>query len=239
MNLKDRFLAVLRAKNRDVRGMRTLVIGDIHGCLSSLRSLLHSVSPTEGDTFIFLGDYVDRGPDSKGVIDILIELKQEYPCVFLTGNHEEKMLLSRVYDFEIEAWLADWDAQATLDSYGSNDIESVPDTHWEFLRNCQSYIEYAEHIFVHACVEADLPISQQQPYTLIHKKLKHPQSHISGKTVVCGHTAQKSHRPLYENNTICIDTDAGRDGWLTCLHLESYKYWQVNEKGDTREASLT
>ena len=218
--------------------MRTLVIGDIHGCINSLKTLIQTVAPKPEDKFIFLGDYVDRGPDSKGVIDFLLQLQTQHECVFLTGNHEEKFILSRVYDFEINAWLEDWDAQATLDSYGSNDIEAVPEEHWEFLRRCQGFLEYPEHIFVHACLEPDLPLLQQQPYTLIHKKLKNPQPHISGKTVICGHTAQKNHLPLYENNTICIDTDAGRDGWLTCLELETYHYWQANEHEDVREGKL-
>ena len=68
--------------------MRRYVIGDIHGCGKALRSLVDEISPTKDDELIFLGDYVDRGPDSRGVIDQLIELRDHYRVILLRGNHE-------------------------------------------------------------------------------------------------------------------------------------------------------
>jgi len=219
--------------------MRTLAFGDIHGCYDSLVTLWESVAPTPDDQIIFLGDYVDRGPASKQVIDFIISKEAEFNIIRLTGNHEEKFLLARVYKFEIFAWLVDWDALATLESYGTNNINDIPEEHWEFLRTCRSYYETDTHIFIHASIECDLPLSQQQPYTLIHKKLVQQDSpHVSGKTIICGHTAQKNHLPLDLGHTICIDTDAGRDGWVTCLDTSTGKYWQANEQKQTRSDKL-
>lgn len=218
--------------------MRTLVIGDIHGCLTSLKALWKAVAPTKDDHIIFLGDYVDRGPDSKGVIDFLIGVSSDYNITFLTGNHEEKMLLALQYEFELSEWIRKWDAQATLDSYGADSPSDVPQSHWDFIEHCKPYYQTDTHIFVHANLDHRFPIEEQQPYVIIHKKLGTPSPHCSGKTVVLGHTAQKNHLPFNAGHTICIDTDAGRDGWLTCLDVDSGNYWQSNEAGESRTGLL-
>ena len=74
---------------------RTLAIGDIHGCLDALKHLWKVINPQANDHVIFVGDYVDRGPNSKGVIDFLISLQSDYKVSFLSGNHEEKFLLAK------------------------------------------------------------------------------------------------------------------------------------------------
>ncbi|MDG1363464.1 MAG: metallophosphoesterase family protein, partial [Akkermansiaceae bacterium] len=76
--------------------MRTLAISDIHGCLDPLEKMIEIIKPTPEDHLIFVGDYVDRGPNSKGVIDFLINIKNKYNATFLHGNHEEKFLLSHL-----------------------------------------------------------------------------------------------------------------------------------------------
>lgn len=218
----------------------TYAFSDIHGCLRSLDTILAQLPLTAEDHLIFLGDYIDRGADSKGVIDRVLELKREYQVTCLMGNHEEKMLLSRVYDFEYSEWIKHWDAQETMDSYGARTIEDIPEGHWEFLRLLSSSHEEENHIYVHANVEHDLPLSGQSAYALTHKKLKPAEAlpHHSGKTVICGHTAQKSHLPLNLGHTICIDTDAGRDGPVTCLCAETMHYWQATEDGTLTEGDL-
>jgi serine/threonine protein phosphatase 1 len=91
------------ANKEDVTVKRLLAIGDIHGCLDPLRRLLETVAPQAGDQFVFLGDYIDRGPDSVGVIDTLLDFRQKYRAVFLRGNHEQ-MLLNYLAG-KGEAWL--------------------------------------------------------------------------------------------------------------------------------------
>ncbi len=214
---------------------RTLAIGDIHGCLDALKHLWKVINPQANDHVIFVGDYVDRGPNSKGVIDFLISLQSDYKVSFLSGNHEEKFLLAKLNNIELEQWLEHWGGVETLASYGVDGISDIPEAHWEFLRKCLPYLETETHIFVHANLEADVPLDQQLPFSLIHKKFGTPLPHQSGKTMICGHTAQTSHVPNNLGHAICIDTDPGRGGYLTCLHVETGHYWQVNTAGEVRE----
>ena len=94
------------------------MISDIHGCLAPLRKMIEIIEPTPEDHLIFVGDYVDRGPDSKGVIDFLIGIKKKYNSTFLHGNHEEKFLLSHLDKTDLAHWLEAWGGGATLKSYG-------------------------------------------------------------------------------------------------------------------------
>lgn len=219
--------------------MRTLAIGDIHGCLAPLKHMWEVIDPQKDDRIIFMGDYIDRGPDCKGVIDFLIGLKQQdYDITFLSGNHEEKFFLSEMDLTDRDHWLRVWGGPETLESYGPGGFDDIPDAHWEFLRKCLPYLETDTHIFVHANLEHDVPLDQQLPFTIVHKKFGEPKPHMSGKVMICGHTAQKSHVPANLGHAICIDTDVGRGGWLTCLHVETGCYWQTNVDGEVRELSL-
>ena len=217
---------------------RTLAIGDIHGCLSALKHLWDAVAPTPEDHVIFIGDYVDRGEDSKGVIDFLLALPPELNVTFLSGNHEEKFFLSSIDETELDHWLSAWGGGATLESYGPGGFDDVPDSHWEFLRAAKPYHETETHIFVHANLEPQTPLEEQLPFAMMHKKFGTPRPHCSGKVMICGHTAQKSHEPLNLGHAICIDTDPGRGGWLTCLHVETGDYWQATLAGDLRQDNL-
>lgn len=185
-----------------------------------------------------MGDYVDRGPDSKGVIDFLIGLSPDLDITFLSGNHEEKFFLANIDQTELAHWLDAWGGGATLESYGPGGFDDVPSSHWEFLRKNLPYFETDTHIFVHANLEADVDLALQTPFTLMHKKLGSPEPHQSGKTMICGHNAQKSHAPLNLGHAVCIDTDPGRGGWLTCLDVETGGYWQANFNGDLREGDI-
>ena len=153
---------------------RTLAIGDIHGCLAPLKHLWEIIDPQPEDRIIFLGDYVDRGPDSKGVIDFLITLQPQFDITFLSGNHEEKFFLSHIDKTDLAHWLQAWGGGATLESYGPGGFDDVPGSHWEFLRKSSLYLETDTHIFVHANLEADVPLGQQLPFTVIHKKFGTP-----------------------------------------------------------------
>ncbi len=162
--------------------MRTLAIGDIHGCLTPLKTLWETIKPQPEDRIVFMGDYVDRGPDTKGVIDFLISLQNDFNITFLSGNHEEKFFLSRMDKTDLAHWLDVWGGVQTLESYGG--MENVPEGHWEFLRKNRPYLETETHIFVHANLEPDVPLNEQLPFTMIHKKFGTPEPHMSGKVMI-------------------------------------------------------
>jgi serine/threonine protein phosphatase 1 len=222
--------------------MRVLAIGDIHGCLSPLDELLAWVNPTADDLVITLGDHVDRGPDTRGVLDRLIALKQGgMNLVCLRGNHEIMML--EAYNGgrdDKKQWLSVGGAQA-LGSYGttpgkSGTLADVPREHWEFLaRDLLDYYETDTHIFVHAGVHRDLDMDEQPDYMLYWEFLSDEMKHKSGKTVICGHSSQKSGEPKVVPGAVCIDTFAHGGGWLTCLDAATGKYWQTDMLGRKRE----
>lgn len=218
--------------------MRHLAIGDVHGCATALAGLLEFVAPGSDDVVVTLGDYVDRGPDSRGVIDLLLELGSSCRHIPLRGNHEIMMLDAR----DNESWLGPWlsyGGEATLASYGGS-FDDVPDEHTEFLENSLlPYYECDTHFFVHANARAELPLDQQPDAARYWQKLRDPKAHVSGKVMVCGHTPQVSGVPLQSDHAICIDTKVyANDGWLTCLDVGSGMVWQANEFGETRKTSI-
>jgi serine/threonine protein phosphatase 1 len=219
--------------------MRILAIGDIHGCSRALATLLAAVSPTAEDTLITLGDYVDRGPDSRGVLDRLILLHEEGRVIALRGNHDQMMVdAARSYGSH-EMWLA-CGGKETLASYGAATIaealDAVPDTHWAFLEGALvDWYETERHFFVHANAHPDLPLAEQPEYMLLWEKLYEPGRHVSGKLMVCGHTRMRDGRPRHFGPAVAIDTGVyDPAGWLTCLDVLSGQYWQANEKGELR-----
>ncbi len=224
--------------------MRTLAIGDIHGCSQALRTLLDAVRPAGDDRVIALGDYVDRGPDSYGVIEQLLELHRAGRLVALLGNHEEMMLRARESEEALAEWLVCGGKQA-LASYSprgdAGRLDDVPDEHWHFLDAiCAEWHETATHIFVHANVCPDLPLEEQPDYMLRWEAIDRDYSapHCSGKVVVCGHTQQRSGLPLDLGHAVCIDTWAYGKGWLTCLDVATGRLWQANQAGRVRTLRL-
>jgi calcineurin-like phosphoesterase family protein len=222
--------------------MRTLVIGDIHGCSIALDALCTLVAPLPQDRLITLGDYVDRGPDSRGVLDRLIARYDAGHLIPLRGNHDQMMVQARDR-FDRRMWLGCGGRQ-TLESYGhahgDDEYDRIPPRHWRFLEeDCLDWYETEENIFVHASIYPDVPLDEQPTYMLLWEKLEGPILHYSGKVIVCGHTRQLSGVPLDLGSTICIDTGVyDNDGWLTCLHVETGRYWQANQRGQTRWSYL-
>jgi serine/threonine protein phosphatase 1 len=216
--------------------MRLLAIGDIHGCLTALETLLNEVRPGPQDRLVTLGDYVDRGPDSKGVIDRLLKLQTETQLIPLLGNHDFMFLdaVRRTGEFG-RGWLTVGGIE-TIDSYG--DLENVPESHVAFLmKDCWLYHEAEDlpYFFVHGSVNPHLPLVRQSPDMLMWSRitdLKEP--HESGKIMVCGHTAQRSGLPLRLPYAIGIDTWAFGEGWLSCLDVTSGEVIQANESGEVR-----
>ena len=130
--------------------MRTLAIGDMHGCITALRTLVDYAGIDESDRIVTLGDYVDRGPDTRGVLDWVIERFKAKQLIPLRGNHEVMMLESRRDENLMMNWLLYGGHEALL-SYGKPaSLDNVPDSHWRFIEHtCRGYYETDSHIFVH------------------------------------------------------------------------------------------
>ena len=215
---------------------RTIVLGDIHGCLAALRTLLEAIGPQPNDTIITLGDYVDRGPDSRGVIEELTGLRSQCRLVPLLGNHDEMFLDICGGQKELfDAWLL-FGGAATVASYDGRVPEGVPGEHLDFLGDCPSFYEAERHFFVHGSYLAHLPLGQQPADVLRWESLKfrQPGPHCSGKTAIVGHTAQRDGEILDLGYLKCIDTCCYGEGWLTALDVDSGQAWQAGKEGGMR-----
>ncbi len=199
----------------------TYVIGDIHGCLRPLQRLLEKIAPQPGDEVIFIGDYIDRGPESREVVDVLLALP--YRCVFLMGNHE-KMLLDYLAGNDGGVYLPNG-GLATLQSYGG-DFANIPPGHLSFFRALRPMYETPEYLFVHAGIRPLVPLDKQDVEDLVWIRQEFFQ--FVGrfpKPVVFGHTPLR--QVLLTHDRIGIDTGCVYGGKLTCLKLPSREVIQV------------
>lgn len=223
--------------------MRLLAIGDIHGFTDPLRVLLEEMDPGSTDTLVFLGDYVDKGPDVAGTIDTLLKLRSQTNCIFLRGNHDQLLL---------DAWrdrskVAMWETLASeqpLASYGTGKseevIERIPPEHISFLEDeCRDSWESDRFIFVHGGIRAHLCPAEEDPEHLQWMALSLAAPHQSGRTVVCGHSSQASGRIVNLGHTICIDTGIAKGGNLTCLDLGDFSFVQVRQDLAVTRGQLT
>lgn len=202
-----------------------------------------SVGFQDDDVIITLGDYVNRGPNTRAVLDWLIQLDHSHNLVPLRGNHDIMMSCARNNESDYRQWL-EVGGVATLRSYapiegGPGAVSDIPERHWQFLtERLLSYYETDSHFFVHANAYSDVALDDQPDFMLYWEKFNDPPRHDSGKIMVCGHTSQKSGVPFANDYAVCIDTWACGNGWLSCLEVETGKIWQANEQGATREMWL-
>ncbi|HET6528252.1 MAG TPA: metallophosphoesterase family protein, partial [Balneolaceae bacterium] len=185
-----------------------IAIGDIHGCYQSLEALLKKLEPFADRQFIFIGDYIDRGPDSKKVVERLMEFQQQADCVFLRGNHEQ-MLLDAFNDGEFKLWISNG-GKATLKSYGIDRFGRLPDAHFDFYDQTKFYYETNEYFFVHAGLSAAKTIKESLQDEEEIEAFLWERSHLNAfetpweKKVVFGHTPRP--QPIRKNGMIGIDT---------------------------------
>lgn len=220
--------------------MHTLAIGDIHGCSRALRILAETVPFAAFDTVVTLGDHVDRGPDSYGVVEWLIDWGQRHHLVSLKGNHEILMLDALQDRFALRQWL-EVGGSAAIESYRAKGEggEMVPESHRLFLEGCLPYWETKSHIFVHASVDPALPMEKQSGAQLYWNRADFSAPpHVSGKRVICGHTAQRNGIPKSNGHVTCIDTWAYGGGWLTAMDVNTGAYWQTRETGEVRRGMV-
>jgi len=204
-------------------------IGDIHGNLSHLEQLIKKIEPAldpQRDTVIFLGDYIDRGPDSKGVVDRILQLRKDLPhVVCLKGNHEAMFLDWILNGENYELYLYNGGG-ATIRSYSQEGAFTLPQEHLDFFTSLLLYYETEHYIFVHAGLRGGIPLEEQDPHDLIWIRDEFILSpHDFGKIVVFGHTPLQ--RVFVAPNKIGIDTGAVYGGTLTCLELPAQRFYSV------------
>ncbi len=214
---------------------RVIAIGDIHGCSRALAALIAAIQPGPDDTIVPLGDYIDWGPDSRGVLEQLIALGRRCTVVPIRGNHEEMLLAAREGRSELRYWLK-FGGGETLASYGlGEEPKQIPAEHVRFIQGCRDYFESGRHFFVHAYYDPDLPLDRQNWDRLRWASLPSaPAGHCSGKVAIVGHTAQKSGEVLDLGILKCIDTFCHRGGFLTALDVTTGQLWQANQAGELR-----
>jgi len=218
---------------------RLFAIGDIHGCPDELTALLKAIDLDRNDTLVFVGDYVDRGPSAKDVIDILIEVKRSHSqTIFLKGNHEDMMLsflgLPGHYG---ESFLYNGGI-ATLESYAIDEslldevTDRLPTKHLDFLQNLATSFVRAPYLFVHAGVHPLRSLEDQDAEDMLwirQEFIAHP--HELGHTVVFGHTPMRD--VLVElPYKIGLDTGLVYGGKLSCIEFTEGRCFQVNRDSE-------
>ena len=221
-------------------------VGDIHGRLDKLDALLGKLPLQSGDRFVFLGDYVDRGPDSAGVVERLIDFADAYPCVFLLGNHESMFLdylgWSGPFYFGADVFLPNG-GDATLASYGWHEDRPptpaelrMPPKHEAFFKALRSHHAEGAYVFVHAGLGRNLPRAGDVEWALRNARIEEllwdrassEVPHELGVTVVYGHTPLADFSVRWNlPYSIGIDTGAVYGGRLTAIRLPDETVFQA------------
>jgi serine/threonine protein phosphatase 1 len=213
---------------------RIFAVGDVHGRLDKLETLLGRLPLEPDDRLVFLGDYLNRGVEASWVLDRLLALRAERPgTVFLKGNHEQEVLrYGRTRDPEDLRHLRDIGFQATLDSYGSASscgLDFMPVEHEEFLEGLLPCWESGPWVFFHAPLVYGRNPAEATPAELenllSNRELDGPGWAASGRTLVFGHIPLET--PLVAPGLLGIDTGAAHGHLLTAVELPALRFFHA------------
>jgi len=200
--------------------MLTFAIGDIHGCSSKLLALLENCeqfADGKSNRYVFLGDYIDRGPDSRGVIELLVNDFRHFPSICLKGNHEAMLLAAFSGErWRVDLWLENGGDQM-LESYGVHDFQGLSQKHIEWMSRRPIYHDDGMRFFVHAGVDPWRSLYDQEEKVMLWAR-EHQFSHWDrdvGRLVVHGHTPLSSRQPDLRRHRLNLDTGAVFGGPLT------------------------
>lgn len=201
---------------------RYIAITDIHGESGKLENVLSKIETREDDIFVFMGDYIDRGPDSKGVIERVIAQSQTHKCVYLMGSHEYAYLHAREKDQYYDYLFWNYGGPATVKSYGS--FENIYKVHGEFLDSLQFYYLTDKYLFVHAGINPNYSLEEQDETDFVYIRgafYNHP--HNLKQKIIFGHT--EFNEPQVQKDKICIDLGCGKykNAHLCALILDKEK----------------
>jgi serine/threonine protein phosphatase 1 len=228
--------------------MSCFVIGDIHGCYDEMACLIENLPLGAADQLVFLGDYVDRGPDSERVIAYLLELKKKISSevVFLKGNHEDMFLAYLGLPGQYGDMFLYNGGGATLASYGITSpaangkqvLAQLPTAHVEFLRGLRSYFLVEPFLCVHAGIHPLKSLDKQSELdTLWIRQEFIANPHRLPYTVIFGHTPQREI--LFDlPYKIGIDTGLVYGNKLSCIELQEKVLFQIERKSRKVKRSL-
>ena len=185
---------------------RYIAITDIHGELEKLRDLLSKIKTKPDDIFVFMGDYIDRGADSRGVVDRVIKQSETHKCIYLIGSHEYAMLHSKSDDYY--QWLYDnYGGPATTRSYGG--FDNIMKIHGDFYKNLKFYYLTDKYLFVHAGINPDRSLENQNEVDMVYIRGKFIYSkHNLPQKIIFGHT--EFDKPFIRDDKIGIDLGCGK-----------------------------
>ena len=213
-------------------GEKIFAIGDIHGCAAKLERLLARLPLERGrDVLVFLGDFIDRGPGSRQVLDILCGLRREgFTVQALMGNHEHLLLeYHHSADAALVPYLRRMEVEATLESYAGATLHSLasldflPVEHRDFFATLLPFWETPDYLFVHAGLRPGLPLAAQSISDLCEIRGQFLEEDVDfGKRVIFGHTPFAM--PLVTPHKIGIDTGAVYGNLLTAVELPAFRF---------------
>jgi serine/threonine protein phosphatase 1 len=210
----------------DVAMTLTYTIGDIHGHLDKLTELVRGCNDDAAGhsmRFVFLGDYVDRGPDSQGAVQFLLDIQRAHPGrdVFLKGNHEDLLVAAADSEFFEERWLSNG-GNETLESYRLTRAADLPVDHVNWLRRLPPFFDDGYRFFVHAGVHPDRPLNRQDEDDLLWIRNPFLTSEKDyGRLIVHGHSPVTGGHPDLRANRLNLDTGAAFGGPLTAAVFDS------------------
>ncbi len=185
---------------------RYIAITDIHGELEKLSDLLSKIKTKPDDIFVFMGDYIDRGADSRGVVDRVIKQSETHKCIYLIGSHEYAMLHSKSDDYY--QWLYDnYGGPATTRSYGG--FDNIMKIHGDFYKNLKFYYLTDKYLFIHAGINPDRSLENQNEVDMVYIRGKFIYSkHNLPQKIIFGHT--EFDKPFIRDDKIGIDLGCGK-----------------------------
>lgn len=211
---------------------REFAIGDIHGCSVTFRKLLLDILQADvNDRIICVGDYIDRGPDSKGVVDLIVDLREKgYQIETIRGNHEHMMMESTRDEMHFWLWMANG-GEATLKSFGISSYDEMPSVYKDFFSATGYFHTRGNYIFTHA----GLNFNAEDPFTDTNSMLwirgfEADNQWLNGRTLIHGHTPLSMHYlerqtgPVINIDGGCVYKPFGKYGYLVAYDLQQRKF---------------
>lgn len=225
--------------------MRRFAISDIHGCLQSFRALLDKIGLVQGDQLYLLGDFIDRGPDTKGVMELVLGLEPSGVSGFnLMGNHEYAFLRALKEPGFSAAWLRNYGGEATIASYGG--FQNIPESHLEWMQSLPLFLEPEGYFMVHAGLDFRLPDPLEDEMGMLYLRDWYENLNrewLGDRILVHGHTPVPKEQILQQRDNLAalpvLNIDAGCVyagrrpglGYLCALDLESQELYFVEYAG--------